>query len=364
MVPITPSPLAGATLHGVGALLSSNCYTPQKFIRRWSWETFWLVQAACCWLLWPILGAILTIPDLGAVLNEAVHTCPKALLISLGFSLAYGIGGIAFNYSIRYIGFSLTYAIAIGLSSVLGTIIPPLARGELMSILSKPGSAWVIGGMAVGTLGIAFCGIAGRLKERNLLEREGSKGEFSLARGLLLSVVAGVLSAFYSFAINAAQPVIDLAAEHGAGHWQGNVAYLTANSGAFVTSAVYALMLARKHRSLGELVQLPPAEEGDTKKASLFGNYILAILVGTLWYGQFFFYNLGHVRMGQYKFTSWAIHMTMLVLFSNLTGVLFREWKGCNKRTVLFIVLGLAVLIGAVAMLTYGNYIGGQQAAH
>ena len=358
MIPIPPNPLVGVTLHGVGALLSSNCYTPQKFIRRWSWETFWIVQAAFCWLIWPVVGALLTIPELGAVLNEAVQTCPKNLLISFGFSLAYGIGGIAFNYSIRYIGFSLTYAIAIGLSSVLGTIIPPLVRGQLMSIINKPGSAWVVAGIVVGTLGIAFCGIAGRLKERGLIERDGTKGEFSLSKGLILSFIAGVLSAFYAFAIESAEPVIQIAAEHGAGHWKGNVAYLTANSGAFVTSAIYALSLARKNRSLGELVKLP---EG-TEKASLFGNYILSILVGTLWYGQFFFYNLGHVRMGQYYFTSWAIHMTMLVLFSNLTGILFREWKGCKKQTILFIIFGLAILITAVLMLTYGNYIGGQAA--
>ena len=140
MVPIPSNPLAGITLHGVGASLAANCYTPQKFIRRWSWETFWIVQAAFCWLIWPIVGAMLTIPELGTVLNEAIHSCPKNLMISFGFSLAYGIGGIAFNRSIKYIGFSLTYAIAIGLSSVLGTTIPPLVCGELASLLNKPGS--------------------------------------------------------------------------------------------------------------------------------------------------------------------------------------------------------------------------------
>ena len=357
MIPISPNPLVGVTLHGTGALLAANCYTPQKFIHRWSWETFWIVQASFCWLIWPILGALLTIPELGTVLHEAVRTCPKNLLLSFGFSLAYGIGGIAFNYSIRYIGFSLTYAIAVGLSSVLGTIIPPLVRGELLNILSKSGAAWLIAGIVAGTMGIACCGYAGRLKECGLIEREGTKGEFSLSKGLYLSLLAGILSAFYAFAIEAASPVIKLAAAHGAGHWQGNVAYLTANTGAFVTSAIYTLSLARKNRSLGELVKLPQS----SGKASLIGNYLLAALVGTLWYGQFFFYNLGHVRMGQYEFTSWAIHMTMLVLFSNLTGLLFREWKGCTRWTVIFIILGIAVLITAVLMLTYGNYIGSQE---
>ena len=361
MIPITPSPLMGAGLHGVGAIFAANCYAPQKFIKRWSWETFWIVQAAFCWLIWPIVGSILSVPELGAVLSEAWEACPKAIFLSFGFSLAYGVGGIAFNYSIRYIGFSLTYAIAIGLSSVLVTVTVPLVSGELAAKMSKPGAGWVIAGMVVGTLGIGFCGIAGRLKERNLAAQEGGKGDFSLIKGLLLSVLAGVLSAFYGFAIVSAGPVVEIAKAHGAGQWGGNIAYLTANTGAFVTSAIYALWLAKKNKSLGELVKLPQGEG----KASLPLNYILAILVGTLWYGQFFFYNLGHVRMGeQYAFTSWAIHMTMLVLFSNVTGIFFREWKGCSRKIIAYVVMGVIVLVAAVMMLTYGNQIGSEVVAH
>jgi L-rhamnose-H+ transport protein len=94
------------------------------------------------------------------------------------------------------------------------------------------------------------------------------------------------------------------------------------------------------------------------QRASLPVNYLLAMLTGTLWYGQFFCYNLGHVRMGSYKFTSWAIHMIMLVLFSNLLGVMFREWKGCRGRTRMAIAAALAVLVASVVMLTYGNHLG------
>ncbi len=356
MITITPSPLIGTALHGTGALLAANCYAPQKFIHRWSWETFWVVQAAFCWLIWPIVGAALTIPELGAVLNEAWHTCPEKMALSFGFSLAYGVGGIAFNYSIRYIGFSLTYAIAIGISAILGTTLPPLVRGELMDILTQPGASWIIAGLATGMLGIAFCGVAGRLKEIGLSKQEGGKGEFSLTKGLTLSAVAGVLSAVYHFAIVAADPVVEIAAQHDAGHWKGNVAYITANTGAFVTSFIYCMILARKNKSIGELIKLP-AGEG---KASLLRNYVLAMFVGTLWYGQFFFYNLGHVRMGDFAFTSWAIHMIMLVLLSNLTGILFREWKGCDKKTIGFIALNLIVLTIAILMLTRGNFIASQ----
>ena len=55
MIPVPPNPLLGVGFHSVGAMLAANCYAPQKYVRRWSWETFWLVQAACCWLIWPAI---------------------------------------------------------------------------------------------------------------------------------------------------------------------------------------------------------------------------------------------------------------------------------------------------------------------
>ena len=86
----------------------------------------------------------------------------------------------------------------------------------------------------------------------------------------------------------------------------------------------------------------------------------MAMLTGTLWYGQFFFYNLGHVYLGtQYAYCSWAIHMIMLVLFSNLLAIIFKEWKGSGGRTRLTIAFGIVVLAGAIVMLTWGNHLGG-----
>jgi L-rhamnose-proton symport protein (RhaT) len=175
---IEPSLPLGVGFHAAGALLSANCYAPQKYVKRWSWEIFWMTQAAWCLLLWPMVGAIATIPHLTLVLSEG----PKdRMLLSFALGLAYGIGGTAFNVSIRYIGFSLTYAIAVGLSSVLGTIVPPLVRGELAAILARAGAPWVILGVIAGAIGIALCGAAGRFKELDLQQSAAPQGEFRSA---------------------------------------------------------------------------------------------------------------------------------------------------------------------------------------
>jgi L-rhamnose-H+ transport protein len=352
MNPITPNPLLGVGFHAMGASLSANCYTPQKYVKRWSWEIYWMAQASWCWLLWPIIVAALTIPQLSQVLAEA----PKdRMLMSYLMGMAYGIGGMAFNVSIRYIGFALTYCIAVGLSSILGTVVPPLVHGQFHQIISRAGSAWVLGGVAAGAVGIAVCGAAGHFKERDLDAARGSHAGFSLTKGLLLSFLAGGLSAVYGFALDAAIPIIDVAEQHGAGIWKGNVAYLFANTGAFVTSLIYCVYLMRKNKSCGQFTRLPPGETG----GRLPMNYLLAFLTGSLWYGQFFFYNLGHVRLGKdYAFSSWAIHMIILVLVSNLVAIMFKEWNGCRGRTKTTIGLGLIVLCAAVLLLTYGNYLG------
>jgi len=203
-----------------------------------------------------------------------------------------------------------------------------------------------------------LCGAAGRSKENDLQGQTASK-EFSLVKGLLLSLLAGVLSAVYGLALNAGQPIADVAVKHGAGIWQGNVIYIFSNTGAFLTTLIYCLYLHAKHKTIGELVELPAGEE----KASLPINFVMAVLTGLFWYGQFFFYNLGHVRMGAFKFTSWAIHMIMLVLFSNVVGLVLKEWLPCKPKTRWMLRVALTVLVGAVLALTYGNHLGDIAAA-
>jgi L-rhamnose-H+ transport protein len=81
-------------------------------------------------------------------------------------------------------------------------------------------------------------------------------------------------------------------------------------------------------------------------------------LTGLLWYSQFFVYGLGQMRMGEYKFTSWAIINAMLVFFSAMVGLAMREWKGCRPRTWATLSAAFIMLLVAVGLMTYGNYLG------
>lgn len=363
--------------HAVGAMSAAFCYVPQKSAKRWSWQSFWLTQAAFCWFILPIIGAFLTVPDYWSV----VQSVPTGVLVrTLLLGAAYGIGGTAFGVAIRYVGFSVTYAMAIGISMVFGTGYA-IAKGDtsvadaaahMAAFFAKPGSMWVVGGMAIGLVGIVFCGMAGRWKEGDHAQSStGASAGGKAALGIFLCVAAGLLSAVYNMALEEGGPIAEAAKLKATGQlvlgidaatFKNNAIYPFSNAGAFLTTALYCLWLHRKHRTLGEVVNLP---EG-TERASLSVNWTMAILTGCLWYGQFFFYGFGHFyiqKVAGFEQTCWAIHMILLILLGTLVGIMFKEWKNCRQRTYIALGVSIALLIAGKLVLDYGNVIGSKAAA-
>ena len=368
-------PLAASIFfHAIGATAAACCYVPQKWVKGWSWQSYWLTQAAFCWLLLPIIGAFLTVPEFWQVVQAAPR---EAMLRTFLLGAAYGIGGTAFGVAIRYVGFSITYAAAIGISTVVGTAYA-IAKGNstladaganINAFLAKTGANWVVVGIGIGVVGVVCCGLAGRWKERDQAQTSGlAPSSRNLLIGLALCSLAGVLSAVYGISLTEGSPIAKLAEQHAAGHtilgidaatFCSNAIYPFANSGAFLTTAIYCLFLHSRHKTLGEIVTLPEGAE----RASLPLNWAMAILTGCLWYGQFFFYGFGHfyiMKVAGFEQTCWAIHMILLILLGTLIGVVFKEWKGSQPRTYAALALALGLLIVGKLLLDYGNYLGTQ----
>ena len=368
MSPITLSIL----FHAIGAASAAVCYVPQKRARGWSWQSFWLLQAAFCWFLLPIIGAFLTVPDYLSVVRQV----PTGVLLNTFLlGAAYGVGGTAFGVAIRYVGFSVTYAMAIGISMVFGTAYA-VAKGNgdlsdaaahCQAFAAKMGAGWVMMGMGVGLVGVVFSGLAGRWKEGDHTPPEKKNTGRNIAMvGILLCVTAGLLSAVYGMALTEGAPIAKIATEKAAGHlvlgidaatFSSNAIYPFSNAGAFLTTALYCLFLHFRHRTFGEVVNLPEGAE----KASLPVNWLMAILTGCLWYGQFFFYGFGHYyiqKAAGFEQMCWAIHMILLILLGTLVGIVSLEWKKCRPRTYVALALSLTFLIAGKLTLDYGNYLG------
>jgi len=346
---------SGIGLHAIGGIAAASCYVPQRGTSKWSYQTYWLLFCVSGWLVIPIVVALVTIPDLFGILSEAPI---DVILTTTALGAVYGFGGMAFALGIQQIGFSLTYAIAIGISAVLGTVIPEMLAGNLVESFQKPGGGIVLAGFATSIVGVALCGWAGVRKERELTARNrpGSTS-FNIRKGLVLVILAGVLSAVFGLSLSAGDPLDELATRHGVTNFQGHVKYIFAMGGAFLTNMIWWGIVHARHGTFREYVGKHPHSES---AGTLVANYFFGILSGLLWYGQFFFYGLGHIRMGNFAFMSWGIHMTMLVFFSFGIGYAFREWRNLSAATTGTLYGGLATLLASFAVITYGSWIGSQ----
>jgi len=304
--------------------------------------------------------AFLTIPNYLEVLADCDT---KYMLRSFGLGVIYGFGGLTFGLGIRYIGFSLNYAIAIGISAGLGTLFPLIwhpNKGFVWEIVEKfstlPGQI-VLAGILISLGGIAVCGWAGLLRER---AGGDSPEHYSFRIGVPLAITAGVLSSVFKFALDAGEPLADAAAAAEASDLlKMNAIYPFSNGGAFITNFVFCVFLIARNRTGGQFLRLPKKGIG-----TLSFYYLMGLLSGAFWYFQFFFYGMGHHHMGDtYGFTSWALHMAMLILFSNVYGWLFREWEGVGTRPRRVLHVGMAVIVVATLIITYGNYLGEAQRA-
>jgi L-rhamnose-H+ transport protein len=349
-------PIAGILLHAVGALAAAICFTPQHKIRGWSYESFWFWMCLSSWLLLPIIGSIIFIPNLSDVLAASPR---DAMWKSFGYGAAYGLGGMAFGFAIRYIGYSLTYALAIGLSAMLGFFLPPLITGTLD--LSQPGSNTIIVGMAVGFMGTLFCGFSGRRKELEL-QASGKVHEaiFKPAIGIPLCVLAGVLSAIYSVALGSAGPIAAIALERGANpDFVININFLFASTGAFCCILPITLWKLFKAGNLREIVG--GSMNADTAPLC---NMLWSGIAGLLWYLQFIFYGMGANRMGNASTVDWPLHMIMLILFSTIVAIIRKEWTSCSASTKYLITIAIGILVISVLVIGYGNQLNQAPATH
>ncbi len=348
---ITPNPIIGTGLHAIGGISAASCYMPFEKVKNWSWETFWIVQSLFAWLIMPVVIGYFTIPNLFAVLAEAPSSAFWAAFV---LGAAYGFGGLSFGYAIRNIGYSLTYTISIGISAVLGTIVPLIVSGKVVEQFTKVGGGVVLTGMVISVVGVALCGRAGFMKEKNFAKNKGeTKLQFNMKKGLILTVIAGMLSAVWGISLELGQPISDLAAQYGAGHFEGNAKLIVSSMGCLLTNLTWFLVVTIKDGSIRSLYQ---RKKIGSKR--FFGNYALSALAGTLWYTQFFFYGLGHVKMGSFMFASWVLHMSMLIFFSFIIGVIMKEWLGVKRRTYITLIIALLVLVGSFILMSYGSYIG------
>ncbi len=353
------NPILGTLIHAVGGIAASTCYVPFQKVKKWSWDSYWLVQASFAWFIFPFLIGFLTVPNLLDVFSDASG---KVLFNATLLGAIYGFGGMCFGFAIRHIGYSLTYTISIGISAILGTIVPLILEGTLLKKFNDPGGNIIFLGMFIALIGIVICGIAGYRKEKDLKASNVTQGEaltFNMKKGLTLTLIAGVLSAVFGISLTVGAPVAEIAGEYGAGNFEGNANLILSTGGAFITNFIWFTIVGLKKGTLKEIVDVK-----SIGKKNFYLNLGMSVLSGALWYGQFFFYGIGHVQMGNYGYASWVIHMSMLIFFSYIVGIIMKEWVQVTKKTNRTLLLALVVLIISFVIMAYGTILGEEIVIH
>ena len=319
----------GLLIIAIGAFCQSSSYVPINKIKSWSWESYWIVQGVFAWLIFPLLGALLAVPA-GESLFAMYAANPKASLLTILFGALWGIGGLTFGLSMRYLGVALGQSIALGTCSALGAILGPVFTGHAHDLTSS-----VIIGVVVTLIGIAIIGVAGAMKAREMPGQAGAVKEFNFGKGIAVALLAGFMSACFNIGLSFGEP---LTWEATPDIFKSLPATLLVTFGGFLTNAVYCFSQNTKNKTWG-----------DYRQKSLWGhNLVFCALAGLLWYSQFFGLSLGKGFLREYPTLitfSWCILMALNVVFSNVWGIILHEWKGASKKTILVLVIGLAVLI-------------------
>ena len=386
------NPFLGVFFHWLGGLASGSFYVPYKGVKKWSWETYWLVGGFFSWIICPIvLASILTKDVFGVIQQQSMGT----LWWTYFFGAMWGFGGLTFGLTMRYLGMSLGMGVALGYCAAFGTLLPPLFKAFIPSIpvpetiaqiaATTPGKI-TLAGVAVCLIGIAIAALAGLTKERQMPDEEKKKviTEFNFTKGILVATFSGVMSACFSFALTAGAPIGVASAAAGTSTlWTGLPKLVVVLLGGFTTNFLWCVMLNIRNKTAYQYLaaevrpehaglkaaggEHAPAAVAAATAADLkvprLANYFFSALAGTTWYFQFFFYTMGETQMGRFGFASWTLHMASIIIFSTMWGWIFHEWKGSSKKAHALIGSGIVALILSTIIIGFGTWLRGQTGA-
>ncbi|MCK5462264.1 MAG: L-rhamnose/proton symporter RhaT [Bacteroidales bacterium] len=330
--------MIGILLIAIGSLGAASFYVPFKKVKSWAWESYWLSQGVAAWLLAPWIFALLTVPS-GTLMDIIQESPSQAKWLAIMFGALWGVGGLTFGLSIRYLGIALGQSISLGFCAAFGTLIPPIVAGEAL-LTTKAGILTLVG-VGICVAGIAIIGYAGALKNKGLSEeeRKAAVKEFALKKGILIAILAGVMSACFAYGFEVGKPINETAARYGTNElFLSNPTLIFILLGGFATNFIYCVYLNIKNGTGKDYLSVP--------SGVFLNNILFTFLAGFLWFLQFHFYGMGKSQLpAQMEVFAWSILMALNIAFSNIWGLFLKEWKGVSKTTLVVLLIGIIVLI-------------------
>ena len=309
-----------------------------KYMNPMSWESWWVVHVLVAMILFPMIWAIVAIPDL----FEIITNSPKdAIYLAMLFGFLWGIGGIMFGVRVPYIGLSLTMGIVMGLAGSAGSLIPLF---KIENATSQPSFHYIIACLLISLIGVAITAKAGI--ERDKLLSSDNKSS-NIVKGILIAVTCGLLSSLLNVGFANAAPIAEKAQEYGVIARNSSLAaWVVVLLGAFMMNFGYAIFLLIKNNSW---------------KTFSFKNaknaYKWSFIAGFCWFAALGVYGQGAALLGEIgPVIGWPILLGLSLIISNYWAYMAGEWKNASKPFNK-LLLGLLVLIIYAVVLGLGNSV-------
>lgn len=332
----------GVVLVVLAGLVMGSSGWPIKLMRTFAYDQFGFVSSVT-WLL--IIWAI-TLAWCPHALQAYRNVDAGVLVRSNLFSMAWGVANVLFLMCNVRIGFSLTGGILTGLGVSVGVIMPFIFKGSGLFQnapgLDSPSGHAVLLGVVVMLVGVFLVTKAGYARH---VADTTAKRSAGFGAGLLMAVLAGILSAGISFSFVYSQgPIVAAMKEQGAGEIPANIAVWAVGLGAgFLINILFPAWLMTTRKSWGVLRRSP----GEIGLAAIMAVGMSAAIVlmgqGMIWLGA-----LG-ASIG------FGVQQAMQMLGGQGVGFISGEWRGVARGIVLTMVGAIAMLILGAAIMAYGN---------
>ncbi|MGO4917920.1 L-rhamnose/proton symporter RhaT [Maribacter spongiicola] len=314
---------------------------PEKFTKDFKYENTWSLFFLLTMFFVPIIASVTLINGFGDIFGNM----PTDIWIKMGLtSFLWGVGVMMWSKAINHIGLSLGFSLFIGTIILVGSVLPFIEDGlpptnKLTTILL---------GLFVVLIGIFANGKAGFIREKvEKANDENSEQKGSMATGILIAVIGGLLATGFSYANAAGRPYL-----HEASQAAGNAEWITAVavmfpifiSGGIVMTAYFLWQLSTKKAW------------GDFKTPAFGKNFVLILVMAFFHYAASALFAFAAYKLGASGNTvGYAIFNTACVVTAIISGIITKEWVNASPKARKFLYMGLSCMVIGIIIVAYSN---------
>lgn len=332
--------LLGFVLVLLAGLLQGTFILPMTLVRKWQWEHTWLTFSLLGMILFNWIITLLFVPNILAIYAASPS---RDLVILALFGFGWGAGAVLFGLGMARLGMALGYPIIMGLIASLGALIP-LVVFFPQTLFTTKGLVLLVGTVVV-ILGIVVCSVAAS-RRISSATKSNAESTHALAAGLIIAVLAGVLSCLPNVGMAFSKNVIGVADAAGIPRaWSGNTVWALLFTLGSVPNLAYCLILMFRKNTLREYWS------AETPR-----NMGLSALMALMWIGSFYLYGAGAARLGRWGLIAgWPLFISISIVVGNLWGLWRGEWLDATAPSRKLLNMGLTILIVAVVVVAFSN---------